>query len=65
MIVLSSQSLITLACVGAVGMSLSLLVLTIYLICLCCYCKDMDEDTKRPETCCVTWAAVITGLVMW
>ncbi|XP_075880467.1 protein tweety homolog 2-like isoform X1 [Nelusetta ayraudi] len=58
------QSLITLACVGAVGMSLSLLVLTIYLICLCCYCKDMDEDSKRPETCCVTWAAVITGLVM-
>ncbi|KAM8724221.1 protein tweety homolog 2-like [Acanthopagrus schlegelii] len=58
------QSLIFLACVGAVGLGLSLLVLTVYLICLCCCCKDMDEDSKRPETCCVTWVAIITGLIM-
>uniref|UniRef100_A0A3Q3WQ09 Protein tweety homolog n=1 Tax=Mola mola TaxID=94237 RepID=A0A3Q3WQ09_MOLML len=59
------QSLLCLACVGAIGLGLSLLVLVAYLLCLCCCCcKDIDEDTKRPETCCVTWVAVITGLLM-
>ncbi|XP_035511157.1 protein tweety homolog 2-like [Morone saxatilis] len=58
------QSLIILACVGAVGLGLSLLVLAVYLVCLCCCRKDIDEDTKRPETCCVTWTAVITGLII-
>ncbi|XP_051244761.1 protein tweety homolog 2-like isoform X2 [Dicentrarchus labrax] len=58
------QSLIFLACVGAVGLGLSLLVLAVYLVCLCCCRKDIDEDTKRPETCCVTWTAVITGLII-
>lgn len=59
------QSLIFLACVGAVGLGLSLLVLAVYLVCLCCCRRDIDEDTKRPDTCCVTWAAVITGLIIW
>lgn len=59
------QSLIFLACVGAVGLGLSLLVLAVYLVCLCCCQRDMDEDTKRPDTCCVTWTAVITGLIIW
>uniref|UniRef100_A0A7N8X7Z1 Protein tweety homolog n=1 Tax=Mastacembelus armatus TaxID=205130 RepID=A0A7N8X7Z1_9TELE len=58
------QSLIFLACVSAVGLGLSLLVLAVYLVCLCCCCKDIDENTKRPKTCCVTWAAVITGLII-
>ncbi|KAI3359760.1 hypothetical protein L3Q82_014132 [Scortum barcoo] len=58
------QSLIFLACVGAVGLGLSLLVLAVYLVCLCCCRRDMDEDTKRPDTCCVTWAIVITGLII-
>ncbi|XP_049417868.1 protein tweety homolog 2-like [Epinephelus fuscoguttatus] len=58
------QSLIFLACVGAVGLGLSLLVLAICLVCLCCCRRDIDEDTKRPETCCLTWSAVITGLVI-
>ncbi|KAM9393489.1 protein tweety homolog 2-like isoform 1-T1 [Pholidichthys leucotaenia] len=58
------QSLILLACVGVVGLGLSLLVLAVYLVCLCCCHRDMDEDTKRPRTCCVTWAAVITGLII-
>ncbi|XP_039680505.1 protein tweety homolog 2-like isoform X3 [Perca fluviatilis] len=58
------QSLIFLACVGAVGLGLSLLVLTVYLVCLCCCRRDLDEDTKRPDTCCLTWSAVITGLII-
>lgn len=59
------QSLIILACVGAVGLVLSLLVLAVYLVCLCCSRRETDDDTKRPNTCCVTWAAVITGLIIW
>ncbi|XP_034567777.1 protein tweety homolog 2-like [Notolabrus celidotus] len=58
------QSLILLAGVGAVGLSLSLLVLAVYLTLLCCWRRDIDEDTKRPNNCCVTWAAIITGLVI-
>ncbi|XP_059204968.1 protein tweety homolog 2-like isoform X2 [Centropristis striata] len=58
------QSLIFLACVGAVGLGLSLLVLAVCLICLCCCRRDIDEDTKRPDTCCLTWSAVITGLII-
>uniref|UniRef100_A0A3P8S1V2 Protein tweety homolog n=1 Tax=Amphiprion percula TaxID=161767 RepID=A0A3P8S1V2_AMPPE len=58
------QSLIFLACVGAVGLGLSLLVLAIFLVCLCCCRKDVDEDTKRPNTCCVTLVAVVTGLII-
>ncbi|XP_004559532.1 protein tweety homolog 2-like [Maylandia zebra] len=58
------QSLIILACVGAVGLGVSLLVLAVYVVCLCCCRRDIDEDTKRPDTCCVTWVAVITGLII-
>uniref|UniRef100_A0A9J8C6Y7 Protein tweety homolog n=1 Tax=Cyprinus carpio carpio TaxID=630221 RepID=A0A9J8C6Y7_CYPCA len=58
------QSLIFLACVSAVGLGLSLLVLSAYLTCLCCCRREEDEEVKRPNTCCVTWAAVITGLVI-
>ncbi|XP_071778957.1 protein tweety homolog 2-like [Centroberyx gerrardi] len=58
------QSLIFLACVGAVGLGLSLLVLAVYLSCLCCCRREVDEETKRPDTCCVTWAAVVTGLII-
>uniref|UniRef100_A0A673FQQ9 Protein tweety homolog n=1 Tax=Sinocyclocheilus rhinocerous TaxID=307959 RepID=A0A673FQQ9_9TELE len=58
------QSLIFLACVSAVGLGLSLLVLSAYLTCLCCRRREEAEEVKRPDTCCVTWAAVITGLVI-
>ncbi|XP_059415703.1 protein tweety homolog 2-like isoform X2 [Carassius carassius] len=58
------QSLIFLACVSAVGLGLSLLVLSVYLSCLFCCRREEDEEVKRPDTCCVTWAAVITGLVI-
>lgn len=58
------QSLIFLACVAAIGLGLSLFVLAIYLSCLCFCRKEEEEETKRPDTCCVTWAAVITGLII-
>ncbi|XP_014843297.1 PREDICTED: protein tweety homolog 2-like isoform X1 [Poecilia mexicana] len=58
------QSLIVLACAGAVGLGLSLLALAVYLVCLFCCRRSLDEETKRPDTCCVTWVAVITGLII-
>uniref|UniRef100_A0AAR2JHK0 Protein tweety homolog n=1 Tax=Pygocentrus nattereri TaxID=42514 RepID=A0AAR2JHK0_PYGNA len=58
------QSLIFLACVAAVGLGLSLLVLAVYLSCLCFCRREEAEETKRPDGCCITWAAVITGLVI-
>ncbi|XP_062305211.1 protein tweety homolog 2-like [Osmerus eperlanus] len=58
------QSLILLACVGVLGLGLSLLLLAIYLSCLCCCHREEEEDSKRPDACCVTWAAVITGLII-
>uniref|UniRef100_A0A667W8V8 Protein tweety homolog n=1 Tax=Myripristis murdjan TaxID=586833 RepID=A0A667W8V8_9TELE len=58
------QSLIFLACIGALGLGLSLLVLAVYLSCLCCCRRDVDDEAKRPDSCCVTWAAVITGLII-
>ncbi|XP_041861521.1 protein tweety homolog 2-like [Melanotaenia boesemani] len=57
------QSLVLLACAGAIGLGLSLLVLAVYLVCLCCR-KDLDEDTKKPDTCCVTLVAVVAGLII-
>ncbi|KAL6476946.1 hypothetical protein MHYP_G00154450 [Metynnis hypsauchen] len=58
------QSLIFLACVAAVGLGLSLLVLAVYLSCLCFCRREEAEETKQPDGCCITWAAVITGLVI-
>ncbi|KAI4903788.1 hypothetical protein NFI96_016463 [Prochilodus magdalenae] len=58
------QSLIFLACIAAVGLGLSLLALAVYLSCLCFCRREEAEETKRPDGCCVTWAAVITGLVI-
>ncbi|XP_056308785.1 protein tweety homolog 2-like [Danio aesculapii] len=58
------QSLVFLACVSAVALGLCLLLLSVYLTCLCCCRREEDEEVKRPDTCCVTWAAVITGLVI-
>uniref|UniRef100_A0A3B5LTT4 Protein tweety homolog n=1 Tax=Xiphophorus couchianus TaxID=32473 RepID=A0A3B5LTT4_9TELE len=58
------QSLIVLACASAIGLALSLLTLAVYLVCLFCCRRSLDEETKRPDTCCVTWVAVITGLII-
>ncbi|KAJ8251410.1 hypothetical protein GJAV_G00221040 [Gymnothorax javanicus] len=58
------QSLIFLVCVAAIGLGLTLLLLALYLCCLCWCRKEQSEDSKRPQTCCVTWAAVIAGLII-
>ncbi|KAG5832704.1 hypothetical protein ANANG_G00293960 [Anguilla anguilla] len=58
------QSLIFLVCVAAAGLGLTLLFLALYLSCLCCCRKEQAEESKRPQTCCVTWAAVIAGLII-
>ncbi|XP_062875058.1 protein tweety homolog 2-like isoform X2 [Trichomycterus rosablanca] len=58
------QSLIFLACMAAMGLGVSLLILAVYLSCLCFWRREEAEETKRPDTCCVTWTAVIAGLVI-
>ncbi|KAL0993532.1 hypothetical protein UPYG_G00109220 [Umbra pygmaea] len=57
------QSLVFLACVAAAGLVLSALLLSIYLTCFCCQ-RPEDGDTKRPDACCVSWTAVVTGLII-
>ncbi|KAF5901824.1 protein tweety 2 isoform X1, partial [Clarias magur] len=49
---------------ASAGLGLSLLLLGIYLSFLCFWKRDRAEETKRPDTCCVTWAAMISGLVI-
>lgn len=58
------QSVVVFAFIGAVGLCLSLLLLAVYLLWLCVCRQDIDEETKRPNTCCVTWAAVVSGLII-
>nr|XP_048673680.1 protein tweety homolog 2 isoform X3 [Caretta caretta] len=57
------QSLLFLGLVAAVCLGLNLLFLTIYLICLCGCKRGEESETKRPNSCCVTWTAVVAGLV--
>ncbi|XP_025892644.1 protein tweety homolog 2 [Nothoprocta perdicaria] len=59
----SCSSLLFLALVAAVCLGLNLLFLTAYLICLCCCKRDAEPQSKRPDSCCVTWTAVVAGLV--
>ncbi|NWI18553.1 TTYH2 protein, partial [Crypturellus soui] len=56
-------SLLFLALVAAVCLGLNLLFLTVYLVCLCCCRRDAEPQSKRPDSCCVTWTAVVAGLV--
>uniref|UniRef100_A0A4W3JSH4 Protein tweety homolog n=1 Tax=Callorhinchus milii TaxID=7868 RepID=A0A4W3JSH4_CALMI len=56
------QALIFLAGVAAVCLALNLIFISIYMLCLCCCKRTEDEETKRPNSCCVTWTAVIAGL---
>uniref|UniRef100_A0A8B9PEQ8 Protein tweety homolog n=1 Tax=Apteryx owenii TaxID=8824 RepID=A0A8B9PEQ8_APTOW len=56
-------SLLFLGLVAAVCLGLNLLFLTVYLICLCCCKRDAEPESKRPHSCCVTWTAVVAGLV--
>ncbi|XP_069728354.1 protein tweety homolog 2 isoform X3 [Phaenicophaeus curvirostris] len=57
------QSLIFLGLVAAVCLGLNLLFLTVYLLCLCCCKRDLEPDSKRPRSCCITWMAVTAGLI--
>uniref|UniRef100_A0A674JZQ9 Protein tweety homolog n=1 Tax=Terrapene triunguis TaxID=2587831 RepID=A0A674JZQ9_9SAUR len=57
------SSLLFLGLVAAVCLGLNLLFLTIYLICLCSCKRDEESETKRPNSCCVTWTAVVAGLI--
>ncbi|KAM7146013.1 protein tweety homolog 2 [Macrochelys suwanniensis] len=57
------QSLLFLGLVAAVCLGLNLLFLTVYLICLCSCKRDEEAETKRPNSCCVTWTAVVAGLI--
>uniref|UniRef100_A0AAR2KV79 Protein tweety homolog n=1 Tax=Pygocentrus nattereri TaxID=42514 RepID=A0AAR2KV79_PYGNA len=58
------QSLMFLFCVAAAGLGLNLLALAVYLSCLCCCRRDEEaEETKKPNSCCVTWSAVAAGLL--
>uniref|UniRef100_A0A3P9A0M5 Protein tweety homolog n=1 Tax=Esox lucius TaxID=8010 RepID=A0A3P9A0M5_ESOLU len=58
------QSLVFLACMAAAGLALSVLLLSTYLTCLCCCRREEEGETKRPDSCCVSWTAVVSGLVI-
>uniref|UniRef100_A0ACB8EL95 Uncharacterized protein n=1 Tax=Sphaerodactylus townsendi TaxID=933632 RepID=A0ACB8EL95_9SAUR len=58
-------SLLVLALVGAVFLGLNLVFLAIYLICLCCCKREEESETKKLNSCCITWTAVVAGLICW
>ncbi|XP_029455106.1 protein tweety homolog 2 [Rhinatrema bivittatum] len=57
------QSLLFLGAVAAVCLGVNLLVLTIYLLCVCCCKREEATETKRPSSRCITWTAVVAGLI--
>ncbi|KAM9210804.1 protein tweety homolog 2 isoform 1-T1 [Dugong dugon] len=57
------ESLLFLGLVAAVGLALNLIFLAVYLVCLCCCRRDGGVQTKQRNSCCVTWTAVLAGLV--
>uniref|UniRef100_A0A452H010 Protein tweety homolog n=1 Tax=Gopherus agassizii TaxID=38772 RepID=A0A452H010_9SAUR len=56
-------SLLFLGLVAAICLGLNLLFLTVYVICLCSCKRGEESETKRPNSCCVTWTAVVAGLI--
>ncbi|XP_076852895.1 protein tweety homolog 2-like [Brachyhypopomus gauderio] len=58
------QSLLVLPCVAAAGLGFTFLLLAVYWSCLYFCLREGAEETKRPDSCCVTWAAVVTGLII-
>ncbi|XP_037056496.1 protein tweety homolog 2-like [Peromyscus leucopus] len=59
------ESLLFLGVLAAVGLGLNLLVLAVYLVCACCCRRDHTVQTKQPNSCCITWTAVVAGLLCW
>ncbi|XP_073462989.1 protein tweety homolog 2 [Aquarana catesbeiana] len=57
------QTLLFWALVIAACAFLNLLFISIYLICFCCCKKDETVETKRPQACCITWTATVSGLL--
>ncbi|XP_038613072.1 protein tweety homolog 2 [Tachyglossus aculeatus] len=58
------QSLLFLVLVAAACLGLNLIFLVTYVSCLCCRRRpDRAVETKRPDSCCVTWFAVVAGLL--
>ncbi|XP_037665184.1 protein tweety homolog 2 isoform X2 [Choloepus didactylus] len=57
------ESLLLLGLVAAVCLGLNLVFLTAYLVWLCCGRRDGAAQTKQHSSCCVTWAAVVAGLI--
>ncbi|KAM9044113.1 protein tweety homolog 2 isoform 3-T3 [Megaptera novaeangliae] len=57
------ESLLFLGLVAAVGLGLNLVFLAAYLVCVCCSLQNSAVQSKRRHPCCVTWTAVVAGLV--
>ncbi|KAF6300075.1 tweety family member 2 [Rhinolophus ferrumequinum] len=57
------ESLLLLGLVAAVCLGLNLIFLVVYLVCVCCCRQDDTVQTKQRNSCCVTWMAVVAGLV--
>ncbi|XP_004432770.1 PREDICTED: protein tweety homolog 2 [Ceratotherium simum simum] len=57
------ESLLFLGLVAAVCLGLNLIFLAAHLVCVCCCRQDDAVQTKQRNSCCVTWTAVVAGLV--
>ncbi|XP_045840512.1 protein tweety homolog 2 [Meles meles] len=57
------ESLLFLGLVAAICLGLNLIILTTYVVCVCCCRPDEAVQTKRRDSCCITWTAVVAGLV--
>ncbi|XP_072312589.1 protein tweety homolog 2 isoform X2 [Eucyclogobius newberryi] len=60
------QTLVFFSCLAAACLGLNLLLLAVHLSFLCCCGSEEDEEeeeVKRPKSCCVTWSAVVAGLL--
>uniref|UniRef100_A0A2K5K4V3 Protein tweety homolog n=2 Tax=Colobus angolensis palliatus TaxID=336983 RepID=A0A2K5K4V3_COLAP len=57
------QSLLFLGLVATVCLGLNLIFLVAYLVCACCCQQDDAVQTKQRHSCCITWTAVVAGLV--
>ncbi|XP_062937238.1 protein tweety homolog 2 isoform X2 [Cynocephalus volans] len=56
-------SLLFLGLVAAICLGLNLVLLAAYLACACCCRPGGAAQTKQHGSCCITWTAVVAGLV--
>ncbi|XP_006869669.1 PREDICTED: protein tweety homolog 2 [Chrysochloris asiatica] len=57
------ESLLFLGLVAAVGLALNLIFLVLYLVRACCCRRNNGIQTKWRKSCCITWMAVVAGIV--